>query len=283
MSDLYMFYLVFTVQIILLSVYFPSRVMARIRYVMSHYPESTHPKLYPKSENLFKRAIKVYKWINVINFILGLTILLMLIKGALLVEGRVHPMLPWGYFMIQMLGSQYLEVFGFKFAKMMKQADPRKVKSADFQRRRFFDYMPRLLFGAVILTYLVFVWFAFAIMDVEAGALGSTIGLCVVLLFGYAFFFAVILWIIYGKKVDPYQSQSDRIRTARLSIKAQCFTMIMTAIFLAFLVAHERYGLAALLPVAMSLFLQLLVVVSLGFLLQNNKIEDIDFDVYKAQ
>lgn len=283
MSELNLFYLVFITQIILLSVYFPSKLVARIRFIMANYPEETHPKLYPKSQNLFKKALKTFQKINMINFVIGWVILLLVFKGVLLIDGKVHPMLPWGYFMLQMLGSQYLEVSGFKFAKLMKQADTRKVKSADFQRRKFFDYMPPLLFGTVILTYLAFVGFAFAIVDVEAGALGSTIALCVILLLGYALFFAMILWLIYGKKQDPYQSQTDRIRTTRLAIKAQCFVMIMTAGFLAFAVAHERYGLSAALPVAMSVFLQLLVVVSMGYMLQNNPIKDFDFDVYKEQ
>ncbi|WP_154222662.1 hypothetical protein [Marinicella rhabdoformis] len=283
MPEQTLFYVVFILQILLLSFYFPRRILMRIRYVMENYPESTYPRLYPKSENLFKRATNIFLWINVINFILGWAILLLVIKGVLLSEGRVHPMLPWGYFMLQMIGSQYLEFSGFKFAKLMKEADTRKIKSVELKRRKFFDYVPPMLFWAVIATYVGFVWFAFAIMDVGADVLGSTIGLCVVLLLGYAFFFAIILWIIYGKKVDPYQSQDDRIRTARVAIKAQCFTMIMTAVFLAFLVAHERYGLGAYLPVAMSLFLQLLVVMSMGYLLQNNKIDDNDFDVYKAE
>jgi len=277
-----LFYVVFIAQIFLLSAYFPGRLIQRMRFIQREYPASSHPKLYPKSSNYFQKSISAYRFINTLLFILGLVIVYYIYEGSLVGEKGINPMLPWAYFMIQMMPSLLLEIFGFKMTKLMKQEDIRTHKSANLAPRHLFDYISPWLFSAVILAYLTMVAFAFYTEDFKFEFGSKAFIVSMILLVGYVFFFSLITWLIRGKKTDPYQSQKDRTKTASLVITTLCYTMIACAFFLGFSIAVATYQLKSMMPVAMSLFLQFLVVISTGFMLQNNRLEDIDFDVYKA-
>ena len=283
MSELTLFYVAFIIQILLLSIYFPRRILSRMRYVMTNYPESTHPKLYPQSINVVEKLRRNYFVMNAFNVCLGLLILFFIYKGSLIGEEGVNPMLPWAYFMIQMLASMYLEFKGFKFAKMMKRADTRRNKSADLQPRKFFDYMSPMLFVAVLAAYIASVGFVFYLEENPTNFPNTALLLSLILLVGYVVFFTVISWMVYGKKCDPYQSQKDRVRTTKLAIQTQGYVLIAVASFLSFSAANKVYQFNGIMPVAMSVYLQILVVISMGYMLQKNRLKDIDFDVYKAQ
>ncbi|VAW45429.1 hypothetical protein MNBD_GAMMA02-169, partial [hydrothermal vent metagenome] len=48
MTNLTLFYVVFITQILLLSIFFPGKILQRMRIIQKKYPKSTYPKLYPK-------------------------------------------------------------------------------------------------------------------------------------------------------------------------------------------------------------------------------------------
>jgi hypothetical protein len=282
MTSLSIFYVVFILQILLLSAFFPAKILQRMGVIQKKYPKSTHPKLYPKSSNFYKKSSSLFTLFNGLIFILGWVIVYYIYEGSLIGEKGINLMLPWVYFMIQMIPMWVLEIFGFRMSKLMKQEDTRTQKSANLAPRGLFQYVSPMLFGTVIMAYLGFVLFGFYLEGFKF-ELGSKAMLAsLILLLGYAFFFIMIIWLIYGKKTDPYQSQQDRSKTVSIVIKTYCFTMIACALFMAFALAVNTYELRALMPIAMSLFLQLIAVASTGYMLQNNRIEDINFDVYKA-
>ncbi len=282
MPDHTLFYLVFSIQIVLLSIYYPARLIARMRHVFTHYPVTEYPKLYPKSPQQLGRSINWFIGINATLTSLGLVILYFIYTGDLVDEEGINPLLPWGYFMLQMVPTQLMEFYGLKLSKLMKQQDSRTTKSANLAPRRFFDYVPRWLFTAVIACYIGFVVFAFYAHDFEFDIAGNAFLMSLILLLGYAFFFGMISWQIYRKKLDPYQRRKDHSRTIKLAVKTMCFTMMASVLFMAFAIAVDVYELDAIMPVAMSVFLQILVVISTGYMMQNSRLEDIDFDVYKA-
>ena len=227
-------------------------------------------------------SINLYLLINSINFILGWVIVYYIYEGSLISEKGINPMLPWAYFMIQMIPSQLLEFFGFRMSKLMKLEDSRTNKSATLQPRHLFQYISPILFGTVIMAYFGFVLFAFYLEGFSFVLGGKAFLMSLILLLGYIFFFTVILWLIYGKKPDPYQSTKDRVKSVSLLIKTSCYTMIACAFFMGFTAAVSAFQFKAMMPVAMSVFLQFIVVISMGYMLQNNRLEDIDFDVYKS-
>ncbi len=282
MTELSLFMVVFSLQIILLSAYFPWRVLKRSAYVLENYPASTHPKLYPKSSEFFTRNMNIYRWLNGINFILGWVILYFIYTGQWVGEEGVHPLLPWGYFMWQMIPSQLLEVFGMRLAKLMKQQDQRTIKTAQLTPRGILDYVSPHLLSLVPLTFLAFMILGLIIENQTLNSSTKTLSMCGVLVVGFVFFYAMSKWLIGGKVKDPYQSNDDRHKTVSMVIKSFCYTLIACHVFMMLALMVEAYQLKSVMPIMMSLFLQMLVIISMGFMLNNNCLKDMDFDVYKA-
>lgn len=280
MTGQLLFYIVFSSQIFLLSVYFPSRIMARIKHVLSHYPPATHAKLYPKSRRYYVRSLTIYKWINALNLILGLILMYFVFSGNLVGEKGISPWLPWGYFMLQMLPSQLLELYSFRLSKLMKQQDTRAIKTATLQPRGLMTYISPTLIFFVLFFYVAFVVFAFYLHNFTLDSKALIMSL--VLLAGLLFFLVMAMYLVYGKKCNPYQTQEERDRLIRLNLSVLSYVMIACSVFMGLIAFIDVYELKSSLPVVMSLFLQFLAIISMGYMLHNNRLEDIDFDVYKT-
>lgn len=253
-----------------------------MRWIQDNYPESTHPKLYPKSINFYRRTSKIYTFSNALIFIGGTVVLYFIHEGSLVGDKGVHPMLPWGYFMVQMIPTQMIELFGFRMGKLMRQEDVRTQKSATLAPRRLFNYITPQLLIAMIVVYFMFLIAAFYLDGFAFKWSGKAMTMSLLLLVLYALFAGLSAWVIYGKKIDPYQSVNDRIRTVSTVIKTYCYTAIAGALFMLFAVAVSTYGLKSMMPVAMSVFLQFIVIISMGVVMHKVRLEDINFDVYKA-
>lgn len=184
--------------------------------------------------------------------------------------------------MLQMIPSQFLEFYGFKLSKLMKQQDQRTTRTAQLTPRRWQDYVSPGLMGLVILSYLGFVSLAFYLDDFTVSTDSAGFLMSVILLLGFGLFFALSAWLIYGKKADPYQANEDRLRSVGLVIRTFCFTLIACTIFMALTLTFESNGMKAIMPILMSVFLQFLVFISMGYMLNNLRLEDINFDVYRA-
>jgi len=277
MTGQLLFIMAFCSQIFLLSIYFPSRVLARIKYVLSHYPPSTHAKLYPKPTRTYVKSMAFYKWINIFNLLLGLAILYFIYNGDLVGEEGINPMLPWAYFMLQMLPTMLLELFGFKLSKLMKKQDNRTLKTTTLQARGLTFYISPRLLTAVALFFLAFVVFSFYLYDFRLDS--EALLLSLILLGGHVFYIVVGSYLVYGKRFDPYQSQQDRARMVSISLSIFSYVMIACSVFLAIIAYIDVYQLKSSLPLLMSLFLQFLAIISLGYMLHNNRLEDINFEV----
>lgn len=283
MTELNLFMVVFSAQILLLSAYYPFRVLSRAKRVLEQYPPSEYPKLYPKSSNFFTRCMSVYQYINIFNFLIGWVLFYFIYNGQLVGESGINPLLPWGYFMLQMLPSQWLEFYGFRLSKLMKKQDTRTTRSAQLTPRRLGDYISPLLMGTVFFSYFAFVGLTFLLDQFSFSTDSNGFLLSVILLIAFLFFATMSAWLVYGKKQDPYQNAKDRQRSVGLVIRTLCFTFIASTVFMALTLFVQTQGLKSVMPVLMSLFLQFLVIISMGFMLNNLRLEDIDFNVYKAQ
>ena len=59
MPEHMLFHIVFLCQILLISLYYPARILARMRYVLDTYPPSTHPRLYPRPIEHYEKVLEV--------------------------------------------------------------------------------------------------------------------------------------------------------------------------------------------------------------------------------
>ena len=64
MSEHTLFHIVFLSQILLISAYFPRKILGRMKYVFETYPPSTYPKLYPVPVNVVEKGLRTYRIMN---------------------------------------------------------------------------------------------------------------------------------------------------------------------------------------------------------------------------
>lgn len=277
-----LFYLVFISQIILLSVFYANKIKKRTETFLNNYPESKYPKLYPKSAENYKKHINIYSKLNLLIFFLGVGVLYFVYSGALVGEKKLSPWIPWGYFMIQMIPNLLLDIWGMKTNKLMKIQDDRKVKTGSLQPRKLLNIIPPLLLLAVVLIFFSFVLFVLNSDQFVLSFDNKGFASILILLVGHVSFFSFLIWRIYGAKCNPYQSEIDRDKHLKLMAKTMCFTLIGCTLFVFFAFGSNPEQKALYMPIMMSIFLQGLTIFSTGYALQKYPLDEIDFDVYKA-
>jgi hypothetical protein len=97
------------------------------------------------------------------------------------------------------------------------------------------------------------------------------------------FFAGLIYWTIYGKKMDPYQTNEDRIKVIKITVTSMFYVSIAVSVFLSVQMLVNMFEWDFIEKSIMSIYCQLIVWASVGSRLKQLKIENIDFDVYKSQ
>ena len=281
MLDNTVFYIVFIIQILLLSYYIPSRFIKRINQVMIKYPESEYPKLYPQGIDYNKSRKDWFSWMNRIILALGFVSVWLFYMWAEANDGEINQMFPWAYFMLQMLPLMLLEQSGFRQIREMREADIRKKRKADLTPRNFFDFVSPRLFGSAVMAYLLLVIFLFVIHDFDFSLGGKPVLMSLIVLAGNVFFAAMIAFILHGKTSDPYQDMHDRRLKIKHGIKPMMYISIAVSIYCAVQAGISQYDWDFLEPILMSIYCQLITVMSVGTQLNNVRVEDLNFDVYK--
>ena len=119
-------YLLFMVQILVISVYFPSAIVNQMKTVIAKCPPKEFPNLYPISIESIHRWIKIYLAANYTVMLLGFFIVF---YGAVTdVEqmlGLKTPLVLFGYFMLQYLPMLLLEFTNVKYMKKNAGSEPK--------------------------------------------------------------------------------------------------------------------------------------------------------------
>ena len=275
MSDHTLFHLVFLGQILLISFYFPRKILSRISYVFRTYPPSEYPKLYPEPIEYYEKARRNYRNMNVFILLAGLLLMAMLLgyssSGEWDLGNIVFP-----YFMAQFFPVILMEIWHSKYYKLMRNTDSRTTRKAELHPRRLFDFISLKMIGLTVLVYLAFVVFILYIRQFDYpwfGGYGNIVGVTAMNLF----FAGIIIWNMYGKKLNPYQAYEDRKKQIELIVKQMVFISIAGTTHIAIEVVLSILDLRHLQPTVMSLYFQLIAVVSLRAL----RIDTINFEVYK--
>lgn len=286
-TTLLLFYGIFLSQIFLISVYFPMKIRSRALYVYKNFPPSEYPKLYPKpfdysTEKGGKTGLTTYLIINLFIATIGLAIL-----GWGLVSGYDPD--PLGgdeifvlmYFVLQMTPIFYLEIKGLQLHKRMREANIGKPRKADLNPRRLFGFIsPGLVFLAVLLYAG---WMANFIYNVGFDApwrwevyvsLGGVTAMNLM-------FAAIIAKFMLGKKANPHQAHKDRMNQIETIVKALVLTSIAASIFLIMTDLADTYAWELYDPIMMSVYVQVILSLSIGYEFKKIKVETIDFEVYK--
>ncbi len=276
-----LFYFVFLSQIILVSSYFPRKLLSRMKAVLETYPPSKYPKLYPKPIEVYEKGQRNYRIMNQIILVAGFILLFAVGLWDYSSDGTVSDLFPFVYFMVQVIPLMLMEISGFAYFKLMRKADLRTRRKAELQPRRLFDFISPTIFGVAIFMNIACIFFYLYIDQFQFHWGSDAFVISITLIAMNTLFAGINYWNLTGKKLDPYQSSKDRIRQIEASVRSLVFVSIGASIFIIITAVINQFNLDYLEPSIMSLYLQLIALASLGTTLRALRIEDIDFDVYK--
>lgn len=273
-----LFTLIFLGQILLVSWFLPSRLVARARGVLERYPPERYPRLYVASVGAMERTLGAYRALNGAALLGGL--------GLLALDFRANgDLLAWngGSLVVAYMLVQYLPFLAcvsrpsFPYFGSERQPDPSSTRSAELRPRRLFDFVsPRLLAVAgglyVALIALVVVvarydypWF---------GGYPNLIGITAL----YVIFGATLWMAIRGRRRDPWASDEVRHRSMARAAHMAVLLCIVWASFIGLSILLRVLGVPELVPASLS------VVVTLAAFTQfaQLRVEEGGFDVYRA-
>ena len=282
MQDNILFYLVFLSQLMLVSYYLPSKILARMRHVITHYPPSEYPKLYPQAVGDYKKSHQRYQRFNHFVLAVGIGLIVADAWRSHTYGGSVPEVLPVMFGMIQFIPMMWLELSEFGQFKLMRKVNANTKRKAELSRRRLFDHVsPALVFSVVGLFFatiaLDLYWNDFKLQwggDVLIRAI--TLSVCNVL------FMLIVRFNLHGKKLNPHQSYEDRSRQIESVSRTLAYLSLVMSLFFIYTAAGDVYDLNAYQHVMMSIYFQIVAVISIGNIIWGQPLESLNFEVYKA-
>ena len=280
-----LFYIAFLSQIFLMSYYFPNKLLARMRNVLTTYPPETYPKLYPRPIEHYKMAHLAYKYVSRFILLLGLFILFAVMflvdHSTFADDGFISEMWPAAYGMIQFLPLMAVEFSELSHFKQMRKANSKSKRTADLRRRGLTDLISPPLLGMAVLLFTGAILFDLYVHDFAVSWGHDTIQRALVMAATNGLLAMVGAWTLHGRKLDPHQSAEDRIQRISVNLKSFVFVSMALSVFIAITAADDVYNLDAVDALIMSVYFQAIALLSLGYTLRNLKLDEIDFDVYK--
>lgn len=281
-----LFYIVFLSQIVLISYIMPKKILGRMRHVVRTYPPDEYPKLYPKPIERYRAAHRAYRMANQAIVLLGIGILLAIIfvvdHSTFADDGFISEAWPAGYGMIQFLPNLFLEFSEFNHLKKMRQANSDSTRRAELAPRRLFDIVSPTLVAVTIAAIAGTIYYDLYLHDFAVTLSHDTAQRSIVLVVTNALLFGVASWQWFGRRLDPHQSSGDRTRRAAASIRSMLYVSIAMSIYFVITAADNVYDMDYLDAILMSLYFQIIVVLSIGHILRSVRVEDTDFDVYRS-
>ncbi len=274
MSDNILFNIAFLGQVLLLSRYFPWKMLGRMKHVFATYPPSDYPRLYPRPFEYYQHAQHNYRVINRWIHIAGLILVAILFITPR--SGEWDGAIATWFFMVQFIPLLRLDISSFKYFRLMREANSRSTRKAELHRRRLPDFISPFFLGLAVLTYIAFVFFIIYVKQFDFPWFGGYVNIAAMTVMNLVFA-GMIAWSIYGKKLNPHQAHADRLRQIGLSVKILVFVSIAATVFIMLHVTLAAMELREYQPVVQTLYYQLLAVVCY----QAYRIDHTNFDVYK--
>lgn len=283
MPDNILFYSVFLSQVILISFYFSRKILSRMKYVVETYPPSQYPKLYPVSIDKVEKGQRIFRNMNLLVLLAGLILVLIGFLSGYSPNDNEDGIFLTIYFVAQFFPMILAEISGFKYFKLMRKANSRTTRKAELHPRRLFDFISPALLGIAIFMYFAVIVLVLYINQFQFYWGSKAFMNIIILTTGNLLFAGIITWNLYGKKLDPYQAYKDRMRQIGLTVKSLVLISIAATMCLAIVVVFDKFNLDNLMPTVMSLYFQLLAVISYQSTVPVLQIDNTNFEVYKEE
>ena len=282
MSIHILFYALFLSQILLISYYYPTQIIKRIDGVLKNFPPEDYPKLYPESLEKVIAAKKRYQLLNQLILIIGLVLMgiYAFISTGYDSNKKFAEGLPLMFGMIQFIPFMLLEISSFRQFKLMREANKSTSRSAGLSPRKLFDYVSPIAVISAITLIFVYILFDLYInnFNFTFDIIIKIITLCLV----HALFIGLTIRQLTGKRLDPHQTIKDRSQQIEFSLKSMASVSIFLSLFLMANSAVDVYQLGYLEIIINSIYFQVIAFFGIGSMLRTIRLDNIDFDVYKA-
>ncbi len=281
MIDTILTYIALAGQLYVLSYYYPKLLADRMSYVIDNHPASEFPKLYPfkNGEEKAKEGLVQFKFITTLILIIGILLLLDSIAFQFSFGDSAATALVAGFALIQIAPFIWIEISELKQYSMMRAKIKTSKRTADLKPRKYFDYASPVTFSIAVLlliTYLIFNFYRNGFSLVGDGMI--TFG---ALLIMHIFFAFLVYWVMRGQKINPHLSAEDRDRHITGTVKNTLYVSIIASLFLLVFGLIQHYDLDHYEAMSISIYWQLIAHLGIGTMLRENKLEDLNFDVYR--
>jgi hypothetical protein len=280
-----LFYIAFLSQIFLLSYYLPNKLLARMQYILETYPPETYPKLYPRPIAHYKMAHLAFKYLSRFILLLGLLMLFAVMfwvdHSTFADHGFISEAWPAAYSVLQFLPLMAIEFSEFNHYKQMRISNTASKRIADLRRRDLTDLVSPGLLGMALLLFAGAIFLDLYVHDFAVSWGHDTIQRALVMTVTNAFLAIVGAWNLHGRKQDPYQSAEDRIQRISVNLKSLLYVSMALSVFIAITAADDMYSLDSVDALIMSVYFQGIALLSLGYTLNNIRLDAIDFSVYR--
>jgi hypothetical protein len=254
MIQVYLFFAVFPVQILAMSVLYPARFSRLVRTTLANIPAERLAEVYPGVDvgQAHERFLTRYRAANALVVVLGLALLGWLMgymRQPAWNEGTVASVLT-AYFILQYLPTGAAGWFIMRFNKVHRRSTPDAKRKAVLQRRGPFDFVSPYVVVLAILSYFLFVAFNFYVAQHPfPGYAGPFVNIAIVTLAFVLAWFAMY-WLLYVRKADPLQTHADRMGMFRVVVNGYAWMCILVPIFLSLEFARKLLDLAGWSPFA---------------------------------
>ena len=267
MIEVYLFLAVFPVQILGMSVLYPIRFTRLIRTGLKNIPADRLAELYPGVDvgQAHDRFLARYRAVNAVVAVLGLLLLgwfISCMQRSNWDERTVGGMVT-AYFFLQCFPITLIAWFTIRFNKVHRRLLREPKRRAILQRRRLFDFVSPLTAFLVILAYFQFVAFMFYVARHPFPGFGGPFANIGILSLTYILLGAVVMYLLYGKKIDPLQTHADRMRMISFVVNFYAWICILTSIFVSLTVARQLLHLETWGPFAGTVFFSILTLLNL--------------------
>ncbi|HKE93973.1 MAG TPA: hypothetical protein VKB34_06685 [Povalibacter sp.] len=256
MIEIYAFLAAFAVQILAVSVLYPSWLIRYARVRVTSIDTERLAQMYPDVDPIraLERFLTPYRRVNVVITVLGVLLLGWLFNlGRRPDWDRGHvELLIMAYYMVQMLPLVLLGVFGAIYNKVIRGSLAEVKRKAILRRRGLFDFVSPFVVFLAVLVYILFVVFVLYIRQHPFPGFAGLINIGAVTLV-YALNAFVTYKQLYGSKA-PFDTHEGRVHTIGATVRIAVYSCIAAVVFLSLLFTLALLELKKWEPFALSVF-----------------------------
>ncbi|MFC1556207.1 hypothetical protein ACFL67_03905 [candidate division KSB1 bacterium] len=275
MPENFLFFIVFSSQIFLLSIYKPRKLYKLITEVWSKHPPSEYPRFYPRPVDYYDKWLRWYRILNICSFLAVLTTVAA--RLAYVQSGKWDGLMVGICFLIQIFTRYLLELSLSRDYKLMREKDTRTVRKTRLRPRRLFDFISPGLMGLVAVVYIASVATIIYVVQIDDEWYES-FGYIAMITAIYLLFAFMSYRHVHGKRLDPYQADEDRIRQTGLIVRVFVYSSMVVTLFITLSIALEFTEIRHPGPAVFSLYLQVMALIPFK---TTKHIDELNFEVYR--